>query len=224
MAFKAQQDQSKALEVKVQAAAALEDRLAKDPLGVLAEKGISYDQLTNLLLSQGQGQPTSPEAAMIAKLEAKIAQIEEANKQTNTSIEARETQAYNQAVTQIRNDAKSLVTSDPEFETIKATNSINDVVELIELTFKEDGILLTVEEAAREVENHLVEEAMKITRINKIQRRLSHPAAKAQESKPSQSGSAPKQQQMNTLTNSVGTSKPLTQRQRAIAAFEGKLK
>jgi hypothetical protein len=120
---------------------------------------------------------------------------------------------------QIRNDVNMLVKHDPQFETIKATNSIGDVVELIEKTFNEDGVLLTVEEAAQQVESYLVDEAIKLARLAKIQQKLA-PAPKAEASKAT---GTPEKQSMKTLTNSVNSSRTLSARERAILAMQGKL-
>lgn len=195
----------------------IEERLKKDPFSVFNELGITYDELT----AKAMNQPSAEEqriSALEAKYEAKLKALEEAQEVTKKTFEERDKQSYSQALTQIRNEAKALVDSNADFETIKATNSLNDVVELIEETFKADGILLTVEEAAREVEDHLMEEVMKIIKIKKIQQRL-QPAPKAEAAKPQ--SQAPKQQTMKTLTNAVGVNRPLTAKERAILAFKG---
>lgn len=196
------------------------DRITQDPFAVLNELGLSYDQLTDLALNA----PKPEQIAINNELKAlreEMKLLRGENESTKKSFEEQQTQAYTQAVQQIRNEAKLLVNNNPNFETIKETSSINDVVELIEQTFKQDGILLTVEEAAQQVEDYLVEEAMKITKIKKIQQRLmpkATPVAEAQKTT-----DQPKQQQMKTLTNSVGSSRQLSARERALLAFENKL-
>lgn len=194
------------------------DKLAQDPFSVLAELGLSYDQLTNLALNA----PKPEEVALknqLAALRAEIDSLKGEQNNTKKSWEDQQQASYKQAVNQIRQETQQLVSRDPAFETIRETKSVGDVVELIERTFNEDGILLSVEEAAQQVEEYLVDEAMKLTKIKKIQQRLqpaAKPAAKATE--------APKQQQpMKTLTNSVSSSRQLTARERALLAFEGKL-
>jgi phosphopentomutase len=120
-------------------------------------------------------------------------------------------------------EASSLVKNDPNFEAIRASGkgAVKQVVQLIERTFDQDGILLTVEEAAQAVEDHLVEEATKLTRIGKIQQRLAANAKTAQ--KPVQTtGQSP--QASKTLTNTMSTARPLSARERALLAFKGELK
>jgi len=195
----------------------LESRLEKDPLGVLAERGYTYDKLTQAALSLPSEQDQQYKA-----LEAKIAELEGKLGNTQKTYEEQQTNAYKQALNQIRQDTAQLVKGNPDFEAIAATGSVNDVVELIETTFKKDGILLSVEEAAREVEEYLAEEAFKLTRLQKIQKRL---APKAQpEPTPQQQARPQTQPPMKTLTNSIGANRPLTGRERAILAFKGELK
>lgn len=193
------------------------DKLLADPLSILSELGISYDELTNKILgTPTEGQPSQELQALKAEIKA----IKDAQDQANQAAKDNQQNQYKQAVNQIRNEAKALVNSDPNLETIKVTNSVNDVVELIEKTFAEEGRLMTVEEAAAEVEEYLIEEGMKLARIEKIQKRLQPKV----ETPPKQS--EPKQQQqptMKTLTNAVTASKPLTARERAMLAFKGQL-
>ncbi len=202
------------------------DSLKNNTLVALAEAGLTPDEVVQAALNQ---QPVDPRMeATISKLEAKIKQLEEANENTSKTMTAQQQAAYDAAVNQIRLDAKNLVKTDPAFETIKATNSVNDVVELIEQTYQKDGTLLTVEEAAQMVEDYLIEEAMKLTKINKIRSRLNPPAqaAKPQTQEQTRQSPAPKQTQpaIKTLTNSTGTSRQLSAKERAILAFRGELK
>lgn len=203
------------------------DKLKQNALGVLAELGIDYDQISQQALAA-----SSPEAQAFRQykqeMDAELQKVREEQANTRKSYEQQQTQAYQQALTQIRNEAKALVSADPAFEMTKETGSINDVVDLIERTFKEEGTLLTVEQAAQAVEDHLVEEAMKISKIKKIQERLKPvqkpTAAQSQATgAPQQSPSAQPQAQMKTLTNAVGSTRPLTAKERALLAFKGEL-
>lgn len=195
-------------------------KLLEDTVGTLNELGIGYDTLTQQELNA-----PSPEIralqSTIKALEAKITAIETDTKGTKDSLEQRDKQSYQQALGMIKRDINNLVDSDPEFETIKATNSMQDVVDLIEGTFKEEGYLMTVEEAAKAVEDHLAEEIAKYSKLKKIQARLA-PAVKT----PAATPPAPKQTQSNpvkTLTNDMGAAPKLSVRERAILAFQNKL-
>lgn len=187
----------------------LAEMIEKDP----ASLGLSYEQLTNLLLNQPK-----PEELAVRDLRSEIQKVKDEQAQTKTLFEESQKKAYDQAVNQIRNDTKLLVDSDLNFETIKETNSIEAVVELIKETFDKDGILLTVEDAAKEVENYLIEEALKMANLNKVKQKLMpQPTEEKAIEKPV----------MKTLTNAITatSTKPgeKGRRERAIAAFKGQL-
>lgn len=194
-----------------------------DPLAVMAKTGLSYDQLTEQLLNQPQRDPRME--ATIKKLEAKIQSLESANETSQKTYQEREEANYQAAVRQISQDAKALIKSDPiAFEAISKTGSVSDVVELITETYNKDGIVLSVEDAAKQVEDYLVEEGFNtVSKIDKIKKRMQANAQPAASEKtPNPTNKQP--QTMKTLTNSVGAQKPLSVRDRAIAAMEGRLK
>lgn len=193
-------------------------RLSEDPMAVLAEAGLSYEQITQAVLNQPQVDPGT--RALINELKNELKAIRGEQDNAKKSFSEQQSQSYQQAVKQIELEARTLVKDDPAFETIRETGSISDVVDLIKKTFDQDGILLSVEEAARAVEDELVEEAMKITRIKKIQQKLTSASEPALKQQGNGSKQAP---QMKTLTNAVGTSRQLSARERAILAMEGKL-
>lgn len=206
-------------------------RLSEDPLSVLQENGVSYDKLTELLLAQpNQNDPT------IRALRAEIKALADKQTQSEKATQDAQSQQYEQAKKQIGMEAKMLVDSDPEYETIKATGMHDAVVELIVETFNREGHLMDIAEAAKEIENHLVEEYSKGAQYSKVQARLkpkteqpeSAPGTKTVTFKQSQPKVVPREPELKTLTNRVTqeTSKGSSakeKRERAIAAFYGKL-
>lgn len=218
-AFKAQEASLKSKETEMQSQFISKDRLTKDPMAVLAESGISYEQLTQLALNAPSAEAQAYNAEL-SSLKAEIKALKDGQENARKSFEDNQKNAYDQTLTQIKNQVSKLVAEEGDnYETVKATNSIQDVVDLIEKTYNADHVLLTVEEAAQAVEDHLVEEAVKIAKLKKIQSRL----------KPAESNAAPKvtetqqskQSQVNTLTNAVGGSQRLSARDRALLAFKG---
>lgn len=197
------------------------DKLMKDPFGMMQELGISYDQLTEMALNQPQ--VDSATKAYLDKLERETQAIREELKSNKQSQEEQQKKAYDQAVNQIRKEAQQLVKDNPDFETIKETGSVDDVVDLIEQTYKKSGELLSVEDAAKEVEEYLIEEALKISRIKKIQQRMAPATKPATQQQPEPKAAPQNPPQMKTLTNAVGTAKRLTARERALLAAQGKL-
>lgn len=217
-AMKAERDAWATEKQRQQQESTLAARLKQDWLAVLTEQGVPYDDIVAKLVGQ---EPPKPEEAAVNALKAKIKALEDAQAQQAKNAEEQQTQAYKQAVQQISKDVSLLVDGNPEFSLIAESNSQQAVVELIEQTFKQTGVVLSNEEAAREVENYLEAESFKVTQYKKIQEKLLKAAAPAQTpaAKPQQT------QQMKTLTRQVqAPSKPLSARDRAIAAFRGEPK
>lgn len=199
-------------------------RIKQDPLGVLQDEQVSYDELTQQILSQ---QPTDPRIMRtIQNLQEEIKSLKTANEETRKSYDTQQAESRSAAIKQIEVDVRGLIKNDPNYETIRATGSVRDVVDLITQTYDKDGVLLTVEEAAQEVENYLVDEAMKLTTIGKIKQKLSQAAqlgktgAKTPANQQTQQTKTP----MKTLTNAHGSTRKLTARERAIAIAEGRPK
>jgi hypothetical protein len=199
------------------------DQLKRNALKVLEEAGITYEQLTQQAMNPYQRDPMVDDT--INELRNEIKALKQATETTQKTYQEQQTNAYQAAVKQIELDVKSLVSNDPQFETIKATESIRDVVDLITQTYEKDGYLLSVEEAAQQVENYLFEEALKLNNLSKMKSRLSQANASTAQSNtaksPVQSLTNKQPQQMKTLTNATGSNRPLTAKERAIMAFKG---
>lgn len=206
--LKVQQDALKAKEATMVSIEALKS----DPLRVLSELGVTYDNLTEQQLSQINPDPNQQLLNKIAELESRLASVDE-------QFTKRDTQAYEAAVNQIRSDVKLLVDSDPTFETISATGETETVVELIQKVFDKEGTILSVEEAARLVEDKLLErkleEVKRLTALSKIKSKLGSPAEPVTEANEAQQ-LAPQ----TTLSHANSVSRPLSARERAILAFE----
>lgn len=199
------------------------DQLKRQTLATLEEAGISYDDLTAQQMSRLNVDPTLQ--AHISKLEAKLAALEEHNTNSQKTYQEQQANQYQAAVKQIKIDTQNLVKSNPDYEAIRATGSVQDVVDLITKTFDKDGVLLSVEEAAQEVENYLVEESLKLTQIQKIKARMAQAGA-SNAAKPNGQQTQPTKQTqpMKTLTNATASSRQLSAKERAILAFRGELK
>lgn len=192
------------------------ERFLKDPTSL----GISYEDMASRYLQQ-----PSPEEQKYIAMQREIESLRDQLKQSMESIEKGRKSSYEQAVKQISTEVSGLVDKDPQtFELIKATNSQQAVVELIKKTYESEGILMRVEDAAREIEDYLVEEGLKYAGLSKVKAKIMPPA---EESAPApEKGASLKP--ASTLTHSLqASSKPTSERDRvsrAIAAFRGELK
>lgn len=194
-------------------------RLASDPWSVLSEAGLTQEQLTEQLLNQPDLNDPATRMLMnkIKQLEAKQTAAERA---AQDSVQ----QQYKQAISQITNEVKMLVDAEADYETIKSTGMHDAVVELIEQTYQSSGTLMDIAEAAKQVENYLVEEAFKLAQLGKVKSRLAPSPAAAPDSAPKSADT----KMLETLTNNIPTPAPKRlsekeRRARALAAFAGKL-
>lgn len=219
-AIKAREEAFKASEATYSQKYVDKEKLKSNPMEVLSELGLSYDDLTNLVLNSNSTQ--SPE---ISELKKELQALKDEQLQIKTGAQKSQEAAYEQALTQIRNEAKLLVDSNEAYETIKETNNYEAVVELIKETFDSEGTLLTVEDAATQVEEYLMENALKMAQLRKIKAKL-NPPAKPEEEK--QQAPQKQQPQMKTLTSAVSaqTTRGHSEKERiarAMLAFQGKL-
>lgn len=236
MEFEAKEAALKARESEYEKNYIPRSKLKENPYAVLTEEGIAYESIMNEALNQD---PTSLE---LQKVRREIESIKADSKKASEDAKNAQQKAYDEAVEHIRNEATELVSSDANYEMIKANNAEEAVVQLIKETFDSTKKLLTVAEAAQKVEDYLLEHALKIAALSKVKQKLSPQepvtteetlAAAVTRPKPQQnvtvSPSAQRQQpqqQMKTITNAATmvASKPLTakqRRERAIAAFQG---
>lgn len=197
------------------------DQIAEDfrtnPIEAMRKYNLSYDQLTQAALNA-----PSPQDQTIADLKKEIEALRGGVDETKNLISKQQADAYDQALNQIRMEAKMMVFNDPQFETIKEMKAEESVVELIKETFDKTGTILSVQDAAKEVEDYLLDETLRLVKGRKIQERLNATPAAASEIVAAKApSSAPK-----TLThaNVTSPSKGMTNVERAMLAFRGELK
>ncbi len=181
-------------------------RLKSDPLGVLLEEGVTYDQLTEAILANQSGG-----GAEFAALKAEIKALKEG---VDKQLTDRDTQAEQQVLSEMKKEATALAAEGEDFEMVRETGSIPAVMTMIERTYRETGEVLDVKEAMQCIEDELVTESLKIAGIKKVQGRMQPPAPAQQQQRP---------QQMRTLTNRDTAVQPMSRKQRALAAFRGEL-
>lgn len=188
-------------------------RLKEDFWTVAQEAGLDYNQLTEQVLAQPNDPATKALMAKMHAMEAKMRQADEAK-------QSEQQKQYDNAKKQLLTQAKMLVDGDPEFETIKTLELYEDVVSRIEAEYHETGIVRDVKEVAMELENELIEDAIKFSQLAKVQARL-----KPKTEEPLQAPKAATKPTI-TITNRMESqpakrSSEQERIQRAIAAFKG---
>lgn len=198
-------------------------RLAKDPWGEMIAAGLSPEQATQIILNQ----PT-PQDQTLRGLQEKVDALAKQNEELLSQSKNSHTQAQKRAEAMVSKEIDMLVDGNEAFETISAMDAKSAILDLIKDTLDNDGYMMTVEDAAKEVEDYLVEQTLNYTKLKKVQAKLAPPAAPAETNPAAQKqGTRPTQQQPQTLSQNLRqqtVSKPLTsseRRQRAILIAQG---
>lgn len=205
--------------------------LAKNnPLAYLEQSGITPDEFTQALLN------ANPQDAAIQKMLQRIEAVENGQKQTLTNLEMQQKQAYDQALTQIRNDIKLTVESDQRFETVKEADAkgweaTEGAVALVEEVFNEGwpekkiskGTVISNEQALEFIQQWVLSKAYEMAQLKGVKEKFSPPPAPVEAPK-----SAPTKTPAKTLTHTMNATKTTRlsekeRRERAIAAFTGQL-
>jgi hypothetical protein len=183
-------------------------RMDIDLVGYLTEQGYNADQITQALINR----PSGPESPAVKALTDKILKLERDQQAAAKRQEEESTANYQNALKTIQKNVETLVESKPEeYEAILASEAQGSVTSYIEKVWKAEGIMLDHEEAAKEIEDYLTDQALGLSRLKKVQARSKIP----QKAAPAQLVAKPV-----TLTNSVKqNTRPLTSRERAILAF-----
>lgn len=148
---------------------AMPDRLKKEPFKVLKEQGFTIEQITEMMLNDGE---LSPETKM-TQYEQRIQEKLQALEQKLAEKEAKEQQEkYEAALSQFKAQLTDFVNKDETYELIKANDAVDVVFELIEQHHQETGEILSNEEACNAVEEHLLEEAKKLVDREKVKKLL----------------------------------------------------
>lgn len=208
------------LEADAKAYKTYKERLTNDTMGLLSENGVTSEQLTSILLNQ-----PDLTAQEVRLLKTKITSLEENQNRVADQIKEQQEKAYTQAVNQIRSEIKLMVQGSEEFEAISNMNATEAVVEYIKQSFDQTGTIMSIEEAAKDVEEHLVEQALKMAQMKKLQSKLN--TQRPNEMAISKPPQVTPTKSIPTLTHStMPNSKPTSEkerRERAIAAFQGRL-
>jgi hypothetical protein len=214
--FKAKEQALAAREAEIASVVGWKSKLTQDPMSVLTEAGITYDQLTNAILNQ----PNATDL-QLRQMQAQLQALKDSQEQASLQLQQAQAEQYNQAKLQIERDVKKMVALDDTYEAVKFEKAEKAVVALIEATFQETGEVMDLDKATQEVEDYLLEEHLKRAQLKKIQAKLNPPPVQQ-----AQKTQTPQKQQMTTLTNrstpssNTGLSDK-DRRARAIAAFQG---
>lgn len=178
-------------------------RLKQEPLKVLLENGVTYDQLTDELL-KNQGNPE------VSALKSEIEALKEG---VDNRFKESATQQEQQVLAEMKREASQLMAQGETYALVREMGQLPNVMTLIERTYRESGEVLDVSEALGLVEAELEKDAEKIASLSKVREKYMPQPQMMQQ-----------RQGMRTLTNRDTASVPMSPKQRAMAAFHGTLK
>lgn len=205
-----------------------------NPLAVMEELGLTYDELTNFVINGAQ--PVNEVKAELERFKAE--QVEDKRKSVEAEkarIDAEDKeviQAFNQEVTEFVKQAGE------KFELVNHFGQHQLVIDVIEENYKQNGRVINKEEAADIVEEYLLGEVEKATKTKKwLARQQPVPAVKQpvevderkQRALRALEGTQPAPiEKPRTLTNDLSTTQPGTakltpqqRRERALARLNG---
>ncbi len=149
---------------------------------------VPYDEYTNYHVNKLNG--SSPEAQAVAELKTDLEGLKKAHQDDVTK-------RFEAAVSERRTAVKKLVETDEQFTSIKELKAEEAVVQHILDTWENDSVDLSPEQAAKEVEEIIVERAAKWAALSKVKPKIEPEAEKkSQELPPLKTG-------VKTLTNNM---------------------
>lgn len=215
------QEESRAFEPWKEAA----EMAKQNKLKALEKLGITYDELTQIMLNNGElppatvAQQSAEEVTRreIAKLRAELAAEQQKNQEAN----------YEQARKQIAFEAESIASTTDRYPLVKESEAYHDVSEYIEEEFHRTGKIIPVEVALEKMELQIAEGILRLAKIEKIKSQLL-PQESVQEQKIEPRVAQPNQK-IQTITHKSTVPPPATRPtseseriRRAIDAFNGR--
>lgn len=199
-------------------------KLAQDPWGEMIAAGLSAEQATQIILNQ----PT-PQDQTLRQVQEQIKALQKQNEELLNQTKNSASESQKRAEAMVLKEIDLLVEGNEAFETITAMGAKQAVFDLIKDTLDNDGYMMTIEDAAQEVENYLIEQTLNYTKLKKVQAKLAPPAPDPVEQTKGaqQQVTRTQQQQPQTLSQNLRqqtSAKPLSaveRRQRAILVAQG---
>lgn len=179
----------------------LKEQAKTNPLKFLEEAGLTYEELTNFILNGNKPtaeMETSSIKSEMQKLRDEIAQREQ---ERENSAKAMDEKRAQEAISNFKENITGFLTGKPDdFELYNNyPESVDLIYDVIEAHFEQTEKVMSMEEAAKLVEDHFESEAMKVTSFKKIQSKLAPKPAPTEED----GFQKAKQQASPTLNNSM---------------------
>ena len=183
--------------------ASLGERLQTEPIKVMEEEGLTYEQLTQMILNDGNPTPEMQIQRLRDEIEGKYTnEVANLRKELEEKEEAQKQAKHEEVIENFMGEITEFVNKDEQYEFIRANNAVNLVYSVIEEYHQETGRILSTKEAADQVESHLEEEAKKFVKLKKIQGMLKPSEPDQEPTEPKSTESSP------TLSNTQSSQVP----------------
>lgn len=188
------------------------ERLKKEPLEVLKEAGLSFEQIAEMALNDGKPTPDMMQNELEQKFNSKLQELE----QKLQEKEQQEQQARQQKMLQeFRQNLDNFVEENAaEYELIKANEATDLVYGVIEEHAENTGEILEYKKACDAVEAYLLDEAKQHLSLGKVKSLLESQQAALKQEQPRERSAA-------TLSNEL-TAQPVSENGRPLSDEESK--
>lgn len=165
----------------------LMDRLKKDPFSVLKDAGLTFEDLTKMQLNDLNPTPEMLIERTRNDLESKYSkQLEDLKKGLEDKEVKAQQDALNARIDSFKSEITEFIDTNKDTYELTALNGAGELVyEVIEEFYNKNQKLLSLEDAAQEVEKYLEAEAQKILKAKKFSKPVESPTeAKKPETSP----------------------------------------
>jgi hypothetical protein len=146
----------------------LKGKIAAKDYSAADELGLTYEEYTQYLLKKQND--TNPEEQRYRQVEEKLSILQKAQEE-QTVKDYQQNQALWKA------EIAKVVSENPLFSTIKELGAEGAVLQHVNDSFDEDGVELSVEEAAQQIEDELFKRAEKFSTVSKLKAKGEAPKA-----------------------------------------------
>lgn len=176
----------------------LADRIKKEPLKVLSEMGLTFEDLSQIVLNEGN--PT-PEMLIKRTRDELQSEYKKELEDLKTSLLEKEKKSEEDKVNAVKSQyleqLTEYVNSNEKYELIRHNDAVQLVYDVVEGFYEEKGEVLSIEQAADQVESYLETEAKRIFELKKFKQ--------TSQTKEQPSAGEAKKEAAPTLSNALAT-------------------
>ncbi len=151
----------------------LAQRFKTEPLKLMEEHGLSYQQLTEMVLNEGE-----PTKDMVTdhRVDDVMNQVKELQEKLDAKDAAQKESELNAVMDDFKTEIEDYIDENiVDYELIKANESNDLIYEVIEQHHEKTGNILNIKDAADEVEKYLEEQVKTFSSLDKVKKMLNLP-------------------------------------------------